>query len=307
MVAEDITFSSETVLLAGTLYKPDTETKCPAIVVLHAADGGTRQHKFYNHLATQLPVRGSAVLLFDRRGSGHSGGDFGTASFDTLASDGSAAVDYLRSRDDIDEERVGLYGISQGGWIAPLVAGKRSDIAFLIIISGCGVSPAEQMDYGASYSLRQAGFPEQVIAQAVSLRNRVNEYYRGRIPREVVVAELDRAQNEPWFQMAYLPTSERVPEDVTKSKWWYELDYDPVPIWQQIEVPTLFLFAERDRWVPIAESMTEYGMATAHMRDVTMVQVEGTDHLMGQVNNPETFQVSDGYIEELMSWLAKRL
>ena len=80
MVTEDVVFSSETVQLAGTLYKPDAETVYPAVVVLHAANGGTRQFTFYQHLTTQLPARGVAVLLFDRRGSGHSSGDFEMAS-----------------------------------------------------------------------------------------------------------------------------------------------------------------------------------------------------------------------------------
>jgi len=277
------------------------------MVVLHAANGGTRQFTFYQHLTTQLPARGVAVLVFDRRGSGHSSGDFETASFETLARDGSAAVDYLRSRDDIDKERMGMYGISQGGWIAPLAAARRPDIAFLIIVSGCGVSPAKQMDYGASYTLRQAGFPEDVIARAIALRNRVNQYYRGHTPREMVAADLDRAQNEPWFQFAYLGGSENLPEDVTKDKWWYELDYDPLPIWQQIQQPTLFLFAEQDQWVPIAESMSSLGLATAHLKDVTMAQIEGTDHLMGQINSQETAYVSEGYIEMMVAWLTKRL
>src|SRR6185369_8798398 len=153
MIAEEIVFTNETVQLAGTLYKPETSMAHPALVVLHAASGETREFPFYQHLVTQLPARGIAVLLFDRRGSGRSSGDFETVSFETLATDGSAAVEYLRSRDDIDKGRIGLYGISQGGWIAPLVIGLRSDIAFLIIVSGCGVSPAEQMDYGAAYNL----------------------------------------------------------------------------------------------------------------------------------------------------------
>ncbi len=307
MIAEEVVFSNQTVQLAGTLYKPDTETACPAMVVLHAANGGTRQFAFYQHLAAQLPARGVAVLLFDRRGSGYSGGDFETASFETLAGDGSAAADYLRSRNDIDQERIGIYGISQGGWVAPLVAARRRDIAFLVIVSGCGVSPAKQMDYAARYTLAQAGFSGDVIARAIDLRNRVNEYYRGRISRETVAADLDHAQNEPWFQLAYLNGSENLPEDVTRDKWWYELDYDPLPIWQQIQPPTLFLFAEQDRWVPLAESISSLRLVTTHLKDVTMAQIEGTDHLMGRIIDQEAGDISESYIEVLIAWLTKRL
>jgi alpha/beta superfamily hydrolase len=307
MIAEDVIFANQTVRLAGTLYKPLTETAYPALVVLHEASGGTRQHPFYQHLVTHLPACGIAVLLFDRRGSGHSGGDFETASFETLAKDGNAAVEYLHSRDDIDKSRIGLYGVSQGGWIAPLVAGLRSDTAFLVIVSGCGVSPAKQMDYGLAYHLRQKGFTEDAIAQAISLRNQVNEYYRGHLSREVVAAELDRLQSEPWFQQAYFDSSQDLPEDVTKDKWWYELDYDPLPIWKQIQSPTLFLFAEDDQWVPVAESMSKLELATAHLQDVTLIQIKGTDHLMYKTHDKKVETLSGEYIETMVAWLLKHI
>ena len=307
MVAEEVAFANETVQLAGTLYKPDTRTKYPSLVVLHSANGGTRQFPFYQHLVTHLPASGMAVLLFDRRGSGRSSGDFETASFETLAKDGSAAIAYLRSRDDIAEQQIGLYGISQGGWIAPLVVGMRSDIAFLVIVSGCGVSPARQMDYGATYNLRQQGFTEHTIAQAIALRNRVNEYYRGHISREVLSTELDRAQSEPWFQAAYLNPSQGLPEDVTKKKWWYELDYEPLAIWQQIQQPTLFLFAEADQWVPVAESMAKFRRATAHLKDVKMIQIQDTDHLMYRTRGQKAESISEEYLDTMITWIKKRV
>ena len=134
------------------------------------------------------------MLLFDRRGAGRSSGDFETASFETLAKDGSAAVEYLRSRDDIDKQQIGSLVLVQGVLrFLLLVIGLRSDIAFLIIVSGCGVSPAKQMDYGAAYNLHQQGFTKDTIAQAIALRNRVNAYYRGHISRDVVSSELDSA------------------------------------------------------------------------------------------------------------------
>jgi pimeloyl-ACP methyl ester carboxylesterase len=247
------------------------------------------------------------VLLFDRRGSGHSSGDFETSSFETLAEDGNAAVNYLRTRDDINKKQIGLYGISQGGWIAPLVVGLRSDIAFLIIVSGCGVSPAKQMDYGATYTLRQQGFTENTVAKAIALRNRVNEYYRGHISREVISAELDSAQSESWFQEAYINSSKDLPEDVTKGKWWHELDYDPLLIWKQIQPPTLFLFAEDDRWVPVVESTSKLEKATAHLKDLAIIQIKGTDHLMYKTRDKKAETISEEYVETMVAWLMKRI
>ena len=152
-----------------------------------------------------------------------------------------------------------------------------------------------------------AGFYRNTIAQAIALRNRVNEYYRGRISREVVSAELDHFQSEAWFQEAYINPSKNLPEDVTKSKWWYELDYDPLPIWIQLQQPTLFLFAEDDRWVPVAESISKLELATAHIKDRTIMQINGTDHLMYKTRDKKTVTISEEYVETMVDWLMKRM
>ncbi|HET7375914.1 MAG TPA: alpha/beta fold hydrolase, partial [Anaerolineae bacterium] len=116
MIAEDVNFANGEIRLTGTLYRPTGTGPFPVMVVLHAATGGTRHYPFYQHLKTVLPANGCAVLIFDRRGSGESTGNFATASFDDLATDGLAAFGYLLTRDDVDHKRIGLYGISQGAW-----------------------------------------------------------------------------------------------------------------------------------------------------------------------------------------------
>jgi dienelactone hydrolase len=78
----------------------------------------------------------------DKRGVGGSTGDWNMASFDDLAGDVVAAVEYVKTRSDIDPKRIGLLGVSQAGWIMPLAAVRSKDIAFLISISGAGVPPA---------------------------------------------------------------------------------------------------------------------------------------------------------------------
>lgn len=304
MVAEEVTFFNQGLQLAGSLYKPQDSIRYPALIVLHAADGGTRQYPFYQHLTTYLPAQGMAVLLYDRRGSGQSTGDFETSDFEDLAGDASAAVDYLTSRNDIDSGHIGIYGISQGGWIAPIVAAERPRIAFIIIVSGCGVSPARQMDYGASYTLREAGYPEEIVAQALTLRNQVNEYYRGNLPHAIIKTELDQMRDEPWVQYAYLPDGGQLPEDVTQDKWYYELDFDPLPIWRQVQQPTLFLFPTEDRWVPIEESISKFRAATMHLQEVAIERIEGADHLMHEISS-EAAHISDRYVEVLLSGLTK--
>ncbi len=303
---KDVTFTGGRGRLRGTLHKPDGPGPFQAMIVLHSASGGSRLDPFYDHLKEQIPIRDTAVLVYDRRGTGESEGNFSTADFEDLAIDGAAAFNYLRERPDIDADRIGLYGISQGGWIAPIVAIKEPAAAFLVIISGCAVPPAAQMDYGARYTLAEAGFPKEIQQQALNLRHQVNEYYRGNLERDALLEEVRKAEGESWFEYAYIPGSDRLPEDVTQSKWYYEMDYDPLPIWQNLKQPALFLFGDRDRWVPVPESHSRYQDATAHMDEVKFVTLSGVDHLMHHADGRTEGQLSVKYLEALLDWIKAR-
>jgi uncharacterized protein len=303
MTSEEILFQNGHITLVGTLYKPDSDPPYPAVVVVHPASGGERTNPFYDHLKSELPRHGIAVLIFDRRGSGASEGDFETADFEDLAGDVISAVEYLQSRPDIDHTKIGLHGTSQGAWIAPIAAARKPDIAFIVAVSASGVSPADQMNYGVAFHLEKDGFDRAAVKKAIELRNLVNEYFRGHVAREDATAQISRFEDEPWYEKAYLYPSEELPADVTQRKWHYEMDHEPLSIWKKVRQPTLFLFAEVDEWVPIEQSMLNCEKATAHLKDATLKRVNDTDHLM----RDPAGEVSEEYLEALVGWLLPRI
>ena len=306
MTEEEITFFNQSIKLSGTLYKPKNAQLYPVVVVVHPASEAERTAAFYDHLKSELPQHGFAVLVFDRRGSGASDGNFETADFEDLAGDVVTAVKYLQSRSDVDKARIGLHGTSQGAWIAPIAAARKPDIAFVVAVSASGVSPANQMDYGVAFHLKQAGFDQTIIDKVIRLRNLVNEYFRGQVTREVVAAELRTFESEPWFENGYLYPSQELPVDITQSKWHYEMDYEPLSIWQEVKQPALFLFAEIDEWVPIEKSMVNYKNATSHLQDVTLIQVNGVDHMLRYLSGEHKAEISTEYIDILVKWLTTR-
>jgi uncharacterized protein len=303
MSPEEITFFNQTIRLAGTLHSPESKTPYPALVVVHPASGGERTDPFYDHLRSWLPEHGITALIFDRRGSGASDGDFATADFEDLAGDVIAGVEYLQSRSDIDPDKIGLHGTSQGAWIAPIAAARKRETACVVAVSASGVSPAQQMNYGVAFHLERAGFDRAVVEEAIRLRDLVNAYFRGQVTRDEAASELSRFEHESWYEQGYLYPSRDLPVDITKSKWHYEMDYEPLTIWKKVTQPTLFLFAEVDEWVPIGQSMVNYERATAHLQDVTLRQIAGTDHLM---RNPAG-KISGEYLDVLFDWLKSRL
>jgi dienelactone hydrolase len=303
--AEPVTFRNGDVTLAGTLYLPARAGRYPAVVVLHAANGGTRDYHAYQHLATALPPEGFAVLLFDRRGEGASTGDGRTATFTDLASDAIAGVSYLASRADIDRSRIGVWGMSQGGWLAPLAATMSRDIAFVVAVSAAAVGPAGQMDYTARHALEAAAQPSTVVEHALHVRAMLNDYYRGRVARRDAEVAIDSIRAEPWFGQVFLPNGGRLPDDPTKTKWYATLDYDPLIAVSKVTVPMAFFFAESDAYVPVEESMARTRGA-ARVSDLLIRRITGTDHYM-ETGTPESGGATSAqYVQQLLDWLRLR-
>lgn len=301
------TVSNGGVRLAATLDLPDGPGPHPVVVALHTSAAGERDFPSYRHLTQVLPARGIGVARYDRRGSGTSTGNFERASFPDLASDARAVIRWARSLDSVDRRRVALWGMSQGGWIAPLVAAQDSSIAAIVIVSGPGVAPAEQMIYSAETALREAGYPRPVIERAVRLRRAVDAYYAGKKSRKEVAALLVSARSEPWYELTYLRPE--LPRDVKSSKWYYQFAFDPAASIAKIRAPILLLFADRDPWVPVNESIAAW-KARART-DLTVRRIPGTNHFMAGTTeaahdlDPEP--VSGEYTRVMTEWLTRTL
>ena len=303
MKLEKIQFKNNKIDLVGNLATPINEKRNPLIIVAHTSSAATRDSEVYQHLIDILPKKGIAVFIFDRRGSGGSSGNFEKASFLDLASDIIASIDLLKQRNDIDSSKIGIWGLSQGGWIAPLVASKSKDVSFIIPISSSGVSPADQMDYSAEFELRENGFSEEKVNLMLDIRKSVNEYFRDEKDYSVVLNDVNSIRSEDWFKFAYLDGE--LPKNPTETKWFQELDFTPIPIIKKINIPVLLLYGEKDPWVPVQKSIEiwkEYGP-----KDLKILQIKGANHFMRSITNSglrnDTGIISKEYIEILLHWL----
>lgn len=301
------TVPNGSVRLAATLDLPESPGPHPVVVALHASGAGERDFASYRHLAQVLPPLGIGVVRFDRRGSGASTGDFERASFRDLASDARAVVRWARANPSVDGRRVALWGMSQGGWIAPLVAAEDPRIAGVVVVSGTAVTPAEQMIYSAQTALREAGYPPEVVERAVRVRRAVDAYYAGKKSRAEVATLLASARSEPWFEMVYL--APELPRDPKSAKWYYQFAFDPAASIAKVRSPVLLLFADRDPWIPVNESITAW-QAQART-DPTVHRIPGTNHFMAATTEPahdaDPEPVSEEYTRLMTGWLAHML
>src|SRR5271155_1435310 len=193
---ESVRFSSANITLAGTLVLPAGAAPRPAVVLFHGS--GPQSRDLFT--ARWFAEQGFAALAYDKRGVGQSGGDFRSGPFMELCDDGLAAIAYLKSRKEIDPKRIGVWGLSQGGWLGPLAASRSPDVAFVIAVSGPGVSPGEQMIVYYANELRAQGSPEGEIQQAGVLRREIYNYLFIGTGYEKAKQDLDQARTKPWFK-----------------------------------------------------------------------------------------------------------
>lgn len=144
--SEDITFENADakITLAGTLTLPSKTGKFPVVVLITGSGPQNRDEEMFGHkpflvLADYLTKQGIGVLRFDDRGVAQSKGNFKTATTVEFAADVTAAVSYLKTRNDININKIGLIGHSEGGIIAPMVAVKSKDIKFIVLLAGTGI------------------------------------------------------------------------------------------------------------------------------------------------------------------------
>src|SRR5262249_47432128 len=145
--------------LAGTLLAPAGPGPHPAIVMLQGSGGEDRTNSgYFGAIRDRLVEVGLAVLWYDRPGVGGSSGDWRALSLSERAEEALAAVGAAAADRRVDGSRVGLYGHSQGGWVAPLAAALSERVAFVVAVSGPGVTPAEQGLHAVATGLREEGW-----------------------------------------------------------------------------------------------------------------------------------------------------
>ena len=311
-VQEEKVFQNAGAELGGTLYLPRGGKALAAVVVTHAASLPLRSQPLYRHLQEMLPSLGMAVFIYDRRGSGKSGGDLKVSDYTLLADDAVAAVRTLAADPRIDPRRVGIWGLSQGGWLALLAASRSPEVAFAVSISAPMVTPDVQMTFLSANILRVNGYSQADIDQAIATRQAVDDYMRGKADRATAQRLLDAAKVQPWFKLIYM--SETVGDRAT-SRWRKEIEHNPAQTLEKVTIPALMIYGEADPVVPVAASMDHLQAMAGKRPNIEVAVIAKADHHMEVSVDPKTQLDSARFDEQpeapeyfgvLASWLTKQ-
>lgn len=280
IVSQEIRFSNADAHLVGTVYMPENGDRLPAVVVLHSAMAATREAALYRHLREGLPPLGIAVLIYDRRGSGQSTGSMKDISYETLADDGIAGQHALAKLPRIDPHRIGFWGLSQGGWLSVLAAGRSPDAAFAISVSAPLVPAEQQMRFAIANRLLINGYSQADVQQMLATRQAWTDYLRGKASRSAALDAITKAQAKPWFKLTYIDTAAQLTHDPEHNSYRKEMDDDPEAAVLKVKVPLLFIYGDSDPWIPVEESVKRLQALQQTKHNFEYFIVRDADHEM---------------------------
>jgi pimeloyl-ACP methyl ester carboxylesterase len=322
---EEVVFENKSagVKLAGTLTLPRAGGPFAAVLLITGSGPQDRNEMVFGHkpfmvLADHLTRSGLAVLRYDDRGIGKSTGEFGKANTEDFAGDAVAGVEYLKTRKEINPKQIGLIGHSEGGIIAPIVAVRSPDVAFVVLLAGTAM-PGDQLLYLQGNLLaKAAGASDQAIADQRALQEAMFAIVRQE--RDSVAAER-KLREHLGNSIAGLPEEQKkaalqqieVQIKTVNSPWFrYFLTYDPVPMLKRVQCPVLALNGGRDLQVPPKENLEKIAavLKESSNKDYKTVVFPGLNHLFqtcttGLVSEYTTIEetISPPVLATISDWL----
>jgi len=315
------TFHSGAIDLFAKLVLPEGDGPFPAVVLVHGSEKDAATVLYdepYRYAA-----HGLAVLVFDKRGTGKSGGEYGQ-DFDQLAGDVLAGVAWVRRQPLIDPGRIGLAGYSQGGWVAPLAASRsQGAVKFVLVEFGMAEPPAQEERWEVRNALRAKGFGEEEQRRANAIVDATQEILRSHLASgwDRLDALADKDADQPWIDVikerggltgsllkyphwALRAYNNHNPQ-LTAS--WF---YDPQPVLAHLDVPMLWLIAGQDAEAPNEVTIERLRQLHQAGRPVEMVIFPTADHGLREFAIRNGKRVATryvpGYFRMEWEWMARQ-
>ena len=323
---EDVKFENKTagITLAGTLTLPKKDGVFPAVVLITGSGPQNRDEELLGHkpflvLADYLTKNGFAVLRFDDRGTAASTGDFKTATTADFATDAEAGVKYLQTRKEINKKKIGLIGHSEGGTIAPMVASRSKDIAFIVLLAGTGIRGDQLLLLQEAAIAKTSGASDADIEKSKEINKRAFDM----VTKSADSAQLKRdltdfikkvSENDPGKPKS-MSSDDYINLQVNTivNPWMiYFLKYNPAVALENVKCPVLAINGQKDLQVPPKENLE--GIKNALIKGgnnkVTTKELPGLNHLFQEckTGSPKEYATieqtfSPVALSEILKWL----
>jgi len=295
--------------LAGTLTLPKEKGKFPAVVLITGSGAQDRDETIFEHrpfavIADYLTRNGIAVLRVDDRGVGGSEGNINNATSEDFAGDVIAGIQFLKTRPEINHQKIGLIGHSEGGIIAPIVANRTEDVAFLVLLAGPGIRGEEILYQQNERSLKAAGMSDEMIRQNRQLQENIFRIVLNEKDSAMRIDKLQRTLSGGMYTTMSKDQKEAIDTqlEAMNTPWFrFFLTYDPYPALTKVGCPVLALIGENDVQVPAETNLPaiEKALKEGGNTDFKILKPEKLNHLF---QTSKTGAISEyGQIEETFS------
>jgi pimeloyl-ACP methyl ester carboxylesterase len=312
---EEIIFYNGTLKISGTLFIPASNNKLPAIAVTQGSGKEGRKSQGNRSFASALAKQGYIILIYDKRGVGDADGQYiETPDMNVPAGDLVEAVRFLKKRTEADPNRIGVYGHSQGGWVAPLAAVICRDINFVVITCGGAVSVREQVLYNQATDLKKQGYSDSIINLISSFGHTLYSYLGSGENYANVNKGYAEAVKQPWFaffkQMSFgaqLPPPSFLSNPAFN--FFKALTYDPQSTLRFLEIPVFVALAENDQTVPslVAKRNWEQSFkASGHESLLHLVIIPGEVHPAWERKGEQVIY-KESYLNAISTWLREKI
>lgn len=332
--SEDILFYSEdkNMYYGATITTPRDDEKHPALILISGSGPQNRDEEIFGHkpfavVADYLTKKGYVVLRVDDRGVGKSGGDRVNKTSADYAKDVIEAISYLKTRKEVDKKKIGLYGHSEGGMIAQMVAAENKDVDFIVLMAAPGVKCTQLISEQSKAMLANAGMSKDVVESYGALHYEIVNDVITSHNRDEALGKLYQALDK-WIAKTDKNTvliTTGVKDSATRvefaetliegiwNKWMvYFLQYDPQPILAKLDCKVLALNGDKDIQV-ISRTNLEgihNSLAKSKSKVYDTKEIEGVNHLFQECKQCDVGEygeleqtIKPGVLQIVGTWL----
>lgn len=326
--SEDVTFvnKSADVILAGTLTMPGTGSNFTAVILITGSGAQNRDEEIMGHkpflvIADYLTRLGIAVLRYDDRGTAQSSGNFVAATTADFAADAESAIAYLKTRKEINPQKIGLIGHSEGGIIAPMIAAQSGDVGFIVMLAGTGIRGDALLLLQQEAVYRVSGMPEDKLAKAIEINAKVMDRIvntNGDVSRKEITDFMTTMKDDIAMVVYGGITSDDYIQQfaISLSSPWmqYFLRYDPAHALGKVFCPVLAVNGDKDLQVLSTENLTAISAALKKGGNtkVTIKEYPGLNHLFQEstTGSPAEYAIieqtfSPEVLKDLGEWILR--
>lgn len=324
--------SDSTLHFGATLTLPYNVSRSPVVILVSGTgkqdrDGTMAGHKMFATIADYLTSRGIAVLRSDDRGTGESNGVYETSTTADFAQDVFTAIDYLKTRKDIDINKIGLIGHSEGGAVISIVASQSDDVAYMISLAGLATDGLSSLIRQNEDIVAAADIPEYnkkryndinklmfhtayKYALSDSLEQKLNDTYNEwKIGDDAYFKSLNTGGYDHFRFPIYMYVQQAIGP-------WYRffIRYNPEEYLNKVKIPVLALNGEKDIMVASDINLNNFKKYLIQSNDVTTVSLQGLNHLFlpcQTCTQQEYSTIKDSIPEEVLAliynWIKERI